>query len=108
MVVGPFHFSYTSFLPSFLAFTFIFPSLICFRVNMAEKKKYTVELKLDERVEEFGRCYIPKLIMKQEKLSSGMTVILQAIVNGEVNLCRFGDFVGIFLCCNGLGETISF
>lgn len=74
---------------------------------MAEKKKYTVELKLDERVEEFGRCYIPKLIMKQEKLSSGMTVLLQATVNGEVHPGSFSDIIGIFLCCDGLGETIS-
>ena len=58
---------------------------------MNEQRRYTVELKPDERVEEFGRCYVPKLIMKQEKLFSGMTVVLQSVVNNEVVLVTLVD-----------------
>ena len=58
---------------------------------MEEQRRYTVELKPDERVEEFGRCYVPKLIMKQEKLFSGMTVVLQSVVNNEVRVVTIFD-----------------
>ena len=47
-------------------------------------KLYTVELKKEERIEEFGRCYIPKAIMRQERIGSGATVVFQATLDAEV------------------------
>ncbi|KAK8823809.1 hypothetical protein WA538_001101 [Blastocystis sp. DL] len=47
----------------------------------AGPKLYTVELKKDERIEEFGRCYIPKAIMRQERIGSGATVVFQTTMD---------------------------
>lgn len=47
-------------------------------------KLYTVELKKDERIEEFGRCYIPKAIMRQERIGSGATVVFQTTMDDGV------------------------
>ena len=48
----------------------------------AGPKLYTVELKKD--IEEFGRCYIPKAIMRQERIGSGATVVFQTTMDDGV------------------------
>ena len=75
---------------------------------MHPTKRYSVELVNDERIEEFGRCYIPKVIMKQERLSSGMTIILSTSIRGEVSAVKYSNRVGLLFCCSCVGETISF
>lgn len=54
----------------------------------AGTKLYTIELKKDERIEEYGRCYIPKAIMRQERIGSGAAVVFQATMDDEV---RFNE-----------------
>lgn len=79
-----------------------------YNVSCIHQRDIHVELVNDERIEEFGRCYIPKVIMKQERLSSGMTIILSTSIRGEVSAVKYSNCVGLLFCCSCVGETISF
>lgn len=75
---------------------------------MDQQKRYTVELVKDDRIEEFGRCYIPRMIMKQERLASGMIILLSTSIHGEVCYMECNNLIEIHFCCSSMGEAISF
>ena len=45
--------------------------------------QYPIELMKRESVETFGKCFIPKKIMKQENIHSGNIIVIKAMIDEE-------------------------
>lgn len=54
---------------------------------MQEKCMYPIELVKKESVETLGKCFIPKGIMKKEKIQSGSIIKIESTINE--NVCCF-------------------
>ena len=54
--------------------------------------QYPIELMKRESVETFGKCFIPKKIMKQETIHSGNIIVIKAMIDEIVFSSLFALF----------------
>ena len=54
--------------------------------------QYPIELMKRESVETFGKCFIPKKIMKQENIYSGNIIVIKAMIDEIVFSSLFALF----------------
>ena len=54
--------------------------------------QYPIELVKRESVETFGKCFIPRKIMKQENIHSGNIIVIKAMIDEIVFSSLFALF----------------
>lgn len=75
---------------------------------MQSALSYPIELGKKETVESFGKCFIPKAIMKQEKILSGNHIQIQAVIDGLVLFSQYFITYRMFILLQLRGKRKTF